>query len=158
MKTINKVLLASFFLTGTAFSQSIPEHLVQSCETKGNLIECKIVEKSTFKAAPKSNQYAPAPLNSSTPSATAPIPLTAAAAAAVAESITKGQKPPEGKYESVPGGNVFVFCSGPRPPKKSPWRSVYDRICPEGQPTPAAPADLPTSSNPPQPPQLNLIK
>lgn len=36
-------------------------------------------------------------------------------------------------FTNVPGGNVFQFCSGSRPGRKSSWRSTYDFICPKGQ-------------------------
>lgn len=43
----------------------------------------------------------------------------------------------KGSYSSsVPGGNPFIFCSGPRPSRKSPLRPIYDKICPDGKTSP----------------------
>lgn len=47
--------------------------------------------------------------------------------------LPPGVELPKGKFESVPGGNPFVFCHGPRPPKHSEWRAVYDRVCKDDQ-------------------------
>jgi hypothetical protein len=44
----------------------------------------------------------------------------------------------KGSYNSaVPNGNIFGFCSGPRPGRHDPLRAVYDSICPAGK-TPQA--------------------
>lgn len=64
-----------------------------------------------------------------TPTAT----LTDTQTKAASDEISNGQKSAEGKFEGVPGGNPFVFCSGPRPPKRSPLSPIYDRICSDAQ-------------------------
>ena len=58
------------------------------------------------------------------------------------EELNKVQ-PPKGSYNSkVPGGNVFVFCSGNRPSRANPLRPIYDSICPasKGNIAPGVPA------------------
>lgn len=47
------------------------------------------------------------------------------------QELNKNQ-PPKGQFNNVPGGNVFIFCSGGRPGKHNPYRVIYDRICPAG--------------------------
>jgi hypothetical protein len=40
----------------------------------------------------------------------------------------------KGSYNNaVPNGNIFGFCSGPRPGRHDPLRAVYDSICPAGK-------------------------
>lgn len=37
------------------------------------------------------------------------------------------------RFGPTPTGDVFTFCMGPRPPKKSYWRYWYDYLCAHGQ-------------------------
>ena len=96
-------------------------------------------------------------INFSPPNITNP-PLTPAAAKAAADEMMKSVNPIEGKFESVPGGNPFVFCSGPRPPKRSPLSAVYDRVCIDAQALQPKPPNLPNLPKPPELPQINLMK
>jgi hypothetical protein len=59
------------------------------------------------------------------------------------------QKPPKGQYNSqVPGGNVFIFCSGGRPSRANPLRPIYDSICPSNKGNVAPPINTPLPVRP----------
>lgn len=161
---MKKLFLLSLLACSSVFAQEGAYH-IQKCTQDGPYVRCQI-EKGAPQGAPQMNQY-PNLGGGSNSNPVDPSKFGLPGGVNSPDGFGINPQGQQGSYSNVPGGNVFVFCSGPRPSKHSPWRSVYNRICKDSQngprptnpdfnnlPQPPGTSDLPQPPKPPQPQQL----
>lgn len=115
---MKKLLLGIGLLIGSssAMAANVAPYIQKCTDPKGSIITC------TMSNTPGSS------FNSSNPGSNLPNMEMPGGGALnfVAPDVN-------GSYDSRYPGDIFAFCNGGRPSRKSPKRPIYDSICPKGK-------------------------
>lgn len=118
---MKKILLSSLIIFGALVGSNVSAQVIapyiQKCtDPSGNIITC------TMGGTPGRSTNVPNVSQPNMPSLNVPTPNLNFVAPDV-----------NGSYDSRYPGDVFAFCSGSRPGRKSSKRPIYDFICPKGK-------------------------